>query len=198
MKYTTILDYWFGKVERDEDIAKDKQSLWFQGGKEVDIYIIEHFKNALEEAKKGALNEWKETPRQRLALIILLDQFSRNIYRNNPQMYESDSLSLELCTKGIEQEMDCKLFPVYRQFFYMPLQHVEDLTSQQKSVELYTQLKNDAPQSTKEYFAMAVKSAKRHCEIIELFGRFPHRNKILGRLSTAEEKAFLETPDSSF
>ena len=199
MHHTTILHYWFGEnVQTADNIAKDKQQLWFTGGQEIDSEITQLFGDALEEAKSGKYTSWENTAHSRLAFIILLDQFSRNIYRNTQRMYESDSQSLQLCITGIEQKMDEELLPIYRQFFYMPLQHAENLQLQEKSVQMYTKIWKDAPESTKDYFSKAVNSAKRHHEIIEMFGRFPHRNKILQRESTKEEQEFLQTPNSSF
>ncbi|BBM84867.1 DUF924 family protein [Candidatus Uabimicrobium amorphum] len=199
MQPTTILNYWFGETIQDaENTASDKQPLWFTGSKDIDSEITEKFGSALEDAKNGKFNDWENTPQNRLALIILLDQFSRNIYRNTPRMYESDPQSLQLCLAGIEQKVDDELFPIHRQFFYMPLQHAEDLQLQEKSVQMYTKTWEEAPESTKEYFAQTVTYAKKHHDVIAMFGRFPHRNAILQRESTKEEKEFLQTPGSSF
>lgn len=199
MHHTTILDYWFGEnVNSADNIATDKQKLWFTGGQEIDREITHLFANALDEAKKGTYVAWENTALSRLALIILLDQFSRNIYRNTKGMYGSDAQSLQLCLTGLEKKMDEELLPIHRQFFYMPLQHAEDLKLQQKSVQMYKKIREDAPEITKDYFSKAVNSATRHCEIIQMFGRFPHRNKILQRESTKEEQEFLQTPNSSF
>lgn len=198
MEYQKVLDYWFGKIESNKDLAIKKNNIWFQGSSEIDMYITETFKKMLEKAEKNELDFWQETTRGNLALIILLDQFSRNIYRNSKKAYQSDKKSLAICIDGIDKKIDKNLYPIEKQFFYMPLQHAENIQIQEKSVFHYKNLLQEAPEATKSYFESTVKSAEQHKEIIDLFGRFPHRNKILGRNSSKKEIEFLKTPNSSF
>ncbi|MBF8302770.1 MAG: hypothetical protein HW396_1051, partial [Candidatus Dadabacteria bacterium] len=154
----------------------------------------------LELAVGGKLKSWENTPRGTLALIILLDQFSRNIYRGTAKAFSQDSLALYVCLRGIEKGFDKRLHPVERLFLYMPLEHSEDLEMQKKSVEYFSMLEKlfPAPPSLASMVSEFKKYAGMHYVIIERFGRFPHRNEILGRKSTPEEIEFLKQPGSSF
>ncbi len=177
-----VLDFWF----RDP-------SIWFEGSDKVDQEISERFSEHHERARYGQLSYWKETPKGRLALIILLDQFSRHLYRESPEAFACDALALSLVLEGLEIGDDLVLEPEERAFFYMPLQHAENLQIQRLSVEKYEELATIYPEASNFFFY-----AERHKEIIERFGHFPHRNPILGRPFTEEEVAFLEEPYSSF
>ncbi|WP_461521453.1 DUF924 family protein, partial [Porticoccus sp.] len=130
--------------------------------------------------------------------IIVLDQFSRNIYRYFPTAYSSDRLALNWSLSGIDAGLDKQLRPIQRVFFYLPLEHAEDLAIQQRSVSLFQQLLAQVPIGQKEIFAGFLDYAERHAAVIKQFGRFPHRNKILGRESTPEEIVYLEQPGSGF
>jgi len=172
-----ILGFWF----LDENKPK-----WFIQDKEFDKVITEKFLGYYNVAASGSLDYWKGSSEGIVALIIILDQFSRNIFRGLAQSFATDSKALTMVKEAIDQGMDQEVFAEYRHFLYMPLMHSEDLEDQNLSVKLFS----NEP-SSYEY-------AKMHMEIIKKFGRFPHRNKILGRKSTEEEIRFLTTPNSSF
>ncbi len=139
-----------------------------------------------------------ETPRGRLALILLLDQLPRAIYRGTPRAFEKDDKALGLAREGLQLKMDHHLRYIERLFFLLPLEHAEDLDAQQQSVRRFLELEAEVAPPLRPAFGGFVEYAVRHRDVIERFGRFPHRNEILGRESTAEEEAFLKEPGSSF
>jgi len=190
--------FWFGVLKTPADFPREKVAFWFMKNDNVDRLIREAYLSILEDTLQGLFEDWKKTPRGYLCMILVLDQFPRHIYRNKPQSFAQDPLALELVLKGIEKGIDQDLFPVERMFFYMPLQHSEDLKNQERSVALYTDLLEDVHQMMKPPFLEFLKYAKMHLDVIKRFGRFPHRNAILSRPSTPEEEAFLKTPGSSF
>lgn len=203
MRNQAILDYWFGDLSDDKPIDKKSSAYrrWFSGGRQVDEEIRVNFEADLKKAAAGGYTEWEEAPRGRLALIILFDQMTRNMYRGTPQMFAFDPLALSLTLRSLKDGMDQSLSLIERQFMYMPLMHSEDLKNQELSLQKFTQLVEDSreksPHSTL-YYDNSRDYAQRHWTIIVQFGRFPHRNKILGRPSTAQEQEFLQTPGSSF
>ncbi len=197
-KYDQILTYWFGELKTSESFPIENASLWFDGGEEVNQYITDTFSSDLELAKKGQCDSWTQTPRGRLALIVLLDQFSRNIYKGSPKAFEQDSKALQLALHGLRKEDDKKLFPVERTFFYLPLEHSEALPIQEECVRLFKELADEVSPAIELPMRNALDYAIRHYDIIKRFDRFPHRNAVLGRKSTQEEVEFLKGPDSSF
>lgn len=174
-----ILDFWF-----DESV----EPMWFKKDAAFDRQVEENFLDTYELAARGGLANWKDRPKETLALIILLDQFPRNMFRNSSRAFATDKLAVELTKYAISRNFDADLSIKERIFLYMPLMHSERLEDQEKAIEVYTQL---GKEDNLEY-------ALKHKEIIDRFGRFPHRNKILGRESTAAEKLFLSQPGSSF
>ncbi len=192
-----VLHFWFGPLKTPEDFPKDQATLWFAKDEAFDQQIRERFKTTLEAASQQQLH-WQQTPRDKLALVILMDQFSRNIYRNKPQAFALDPLSVDLVANMILHKEDQELYPIERMFLYLPFEHSEDLKQQVISVELFKNLHEQAPKGIRSFLQEALSYAIQHYEIIERFGRFPHRNAILGRTSTQEELAFLKTPGSSF
>ena len=195
-----ILNYWFGKLREGEAPSSDYYKKWFAKRIEIDQYIKTNFEDDLELAVGGKLKSWENTPRGSLAMIILLDQFSRNIYRGTAKAFSQDSLALDVCLRGIEMGFDKMLHPVERLFFFMPLEHSEDLEIQKKSVEYFSMMEKLYP-TPPSLASMALefrKYAEMHYVIIKRFGRFPHRNEVLGRESTPEEIEFLKQPGSSF
>lgn len=196
--YETILNFWFGALNGPSDIPKDKVQTWFMKSDTFDKQIEDTFSHLFESAKKGELNQWKETPKGRLALIILCDQFSRNTFRGSEKAFSFDSIALQLTLEGIENGHDLELHPLERAFFYLPLEHSEDLAIQEKSVQAFEKLHEDSPEDVKSFFHDNLDYAYRHKKIIDEFGRYPHRNEALGRKSTKEEISFLDTPGSSF
>jgi len=190
-----VLDFWFGK---DSQNPLSHSSLWWKKDPAFDQEIREKFGKALRNAAQGTLSDWGKTPQGRLALIILLDQFSRNMYRNQPESFANDALALSLSLEGIRQGMDQGVSPEKRVFFYMPLMHSENNQTQEQGLEVYRQLADSAPPELKKTLLDNLDFAGKHAAIIRRFGRFPHRNLILGRTSTPEEIEFLKGPDSSF
>jgi uncharacterized protein (DUF924 family) len=180
-----VLDFWFGAPDSRERGTSRK--LWFRKSDAFDAEVRERFHTTWEAAFRGDLQRWQATPLAGLALVIVLDQFPRNMFRGTPRAFASDGPALVAAGNLAARGFDRVLSPVERSFAYLPFEHAEDLVSQRRSLELYRPL---AP-SLREY-------ARRHYEIIARFGRFPHRNAILGRESTPEETEFLKGPGSSF
>jgi uncharacterized protein (DUF924 family) len=193
-----ILEYWFGSLQTAEVYPKDKAKQWFGGGTAVDNDIRNRFEELVRAATKNELAAWKETAKGRLALIILVDQFTRNIYRGTPQAFAYDSIAQELTLEGIIQGHDQALFPIERVFFYLPLEHSENIEIQGMSVEKFHAILPAVPPEHASHFISFENYAQRHYEIIAKFGRFPHRNEILSRESTPEEVEFLKDPKASF
>jgi len=194
----SILGFWFGDAADDTAAAASQAGLWWGKNDEADRQIGERFEAMLQQAAAGELDAWKQTPQGRLALILLLDQFPRNIYRGTPQAFAYDARARQLTLEGLESGDDKALRPIERVFFYLPLEHAEDLSLQQRCVALFEQLQSSLPEEVAKVFGGFTDFAHKHLVIIERFGRFPHRNDTLGRESTAEEIAFLATPNSSF
>lgn len=189
-KAKEIMEFWFG------DTTEFRQE-WFQKNPEFDEKIRQKFGEDLEAAIRGEYDDWAKTPEGRMALIILLDQFSRNLFRGSPRSFGQDDKALELTLEGIELGHDLKVPPIQRTFFYLPLEHSEELEMQNLALKKYGELLE--AQGEEDYVAkQSLEYARRHHVIIERFGRFPHRNEVLGRESTPEELHFLTQPNSSF
>jgi uncharacterized protein (DUF924 family) len=189
-KIQHILDFWFGNLEDANVPSTERTDLWFGADENVDKTIREIFFDDLQRAIQDEYIEWEETARGRLALIILLDQFSRSIYRNTPEAYSQDNKALALCLQGIQREQDHTLSLIERVFFYMPLEHAEKLEVQVRSVMAYQVLVDLSLPELVGVFQGFLNYAVWHYEIIRRFGRFPQRNAILGRDSTTEELEF--------
>ena len=186
----TILDFWFGHPN-DPNYGKI-QPFWFEKSSDFDAKVCDFFLEDYQKAVAGSLHDWMNSPETCLALILLLDQFPRNMFRDTPQAFATDWEALSLAQHATNKGYDRKLLAVQRWFIYLPFEHSENLADQRKCIKLFQQLSHDP------YSAKAIESAFRHKEIISRFGRFPHRNAILGRISTPEEEEFLEEPGSSF
>ncbi len=195
MEHQKVVDFWFGDLKSNEDvISKSTRSRWFMKSDEFDREIKDRFSKALESAANGELDSWLESGRGRLGFIILLDQFSRNIFRDQANSFDYDPMALKVCLDGIEKKQDEELLFAQRSFFYMPLMHSEDREIQKKSIEIFTKLGIDEGKTGSDHLEYAIK----HKAIIDRFGRYPHRNQILERTSTPEEIEFLKGPNSSF
>jgi len=187
-KIHTILDYWFHGI--DDQSPMDRNQLpfkkWFLKDERVDEEIRELFESDLIKAAEGAYKKWEDDSQGRLALILLYDQFSRNMYRDTVKMYAYDALALELTLGSISQERDRELMLIQRAFLYLPLMHFEDLSLQQMSVDCFTKLVEESkikiPDNT-HYYEYTLKYAQEHFDTITKFGRFPYRDSILGRNS---------------
>jgi uncharacterized protein (DUF924 family) len=187
-----ILTFWFGKPQDDEAYYKERSAIWFDHKPEFDQEIGTRFATDYQLAAGRKLMEWQSTPHSGLAFVILLDQFPRNMFRDDPRAFATDPLAREVAAHLIQENFDQQLLLVERLFVYLPFMHSEDLLHQQRSVALFQQLAKE------QHYLDAVSYAVHHMEIIERFGRFPHRNAALRRPSTPEEQEFLQQPGSSF
>lgn len=194
----TVLEFWFGNAGDDTATAQAQQKLWWSKNAEVDADIRNRFAALVETAASGKLDDWAQDARSRLALILLFDQFPRNMYRDTPRAFSYDPLARELALAGIAGGADRKLRAIERVFFYLPLEHAESPELQERCVALFTALAAGVPEADRKTFKGYADYAVRHRDVIHRFGRFPHRNHILGRASTPEEIAFLKQPGSSF
>jgi len=185
-----ILDFWFGPVGSEEYGTERKQ--WFRKDAAFDALLRGRFEAVIANALAGAYADWAATPRGALARILLLDQFTRNAFRDLPGAFAGDALALEVAGNAVDLHLDADLIAVERYFVYLPFAHAEAPALQQRSVQLFTRLRDET--GLEEPLVWA----RRHASVIALFGRFPHRNVILGRPSTAEEIAFLSAPGSRF
>lgn len=195
--YAEILHFWFGS-DTIGVIPQERLKFWFGGDRQTDHLIRERFSEHLAAAVEGRLHFWGQEPGGRLALILLLDQFPRNIYRGTPRAYAYDDRALQVTLEGLEQGQDRDLALVERAFMYMPLEHAEDREIQKRSVNLFEQLLEEALPEQKPVFETFADYARRHRDVIARFGRFPHRNEVLCRSSTSEETVFLREPGSRF
>ena len=194
-----LLDLWFGDEADDAIRAKRQAPLWWGKNSETDALLSNRFGELAKAAAEGSLAHWADLPDGRLALILLLDQLPRNIHRGTPAAFVQDPLARDLCLKGLVLGADNALSPLARVFFYLPLEHAESREQQARSVALFEALAAEQTGTpAQETFAGFADFARRHQVIIERFGRFPHRNDILGRTSTPEEAEFLQQPGSGF
>lgn len=197
MDAQAVLDCWFGADPDEDVVVREKGGMWWKSDPAVDHDLRARFAGLVEMAGRNEL-DWASTPRGLLALILLTDQFPRNIHRGTPRAFFFDPIARAHCRDGIARGADGLLRSIERVFHYLPLEHSESQEDQDESVRLFSGLVRDARPDRKELYAGYLRYAERHREIIVRFGRFPHRNRILGRTSTAEEIAFLQTPGSSF
>jgi uncharacterized protein (DUF924 family) len=208
-----VREFWFGKpltgpLQGESEAAsralalKRRASLWFQANPQLtsrqDELIRSRFQDLVERAGRGELAAWADSPRRRLSLIILLDQFPRHIYRGTAQAFAYDTRALGLALSGMQSAADGALNVIERIFFYMPLEHAESTEVQDESVAAYQRLVTDSPVELRSTFEDALQSAEEHRALIRRFGRFPHRNHVLGRESTAEEEAYLRKNGAAF
>lgn len=196
--WESLHDFWFGKVLTNSHTLKTQLKLWFFRDPKSDQDLAERFGSFVDRARFGEFDSWTTTPRSALCLIILLDQVPRNIYRGSPDAYQFDELSLALAKQFLTQGFDRNLHSLERVFMYLPFQHSEKVEDQEVSMKLFNELSAQASPELKEFFMICREQARRHLEAIERFGRFPHRNTILNRISTAQELKFLEDPKSWF
>jgi uncharacterized protein (DUF924 family) len=191
IRIDAILDFWFMDKELSAPQIDGRMDVWFGADSVFDEEIAREFADDVELAAEGKLDHWADEPRGRLALILLLDQFRRNIYRNGPEAFACDKAALKLCVEGAMEKKDKGLSPIQRAFFYMPLQHAESRKVQQKAVSIYNKLAEAVSPTYRETFETMAQFAELHADIVERFGRFPHRNVILNRENTAEEEEYL-------
>jgi uncharacterized protein (DUF924 family) len=187
-----VLEFWIGAPLADAPAAAEAQKRWFMGGADLDRAIRERFGADIERAAEGAYDAWTETARGRLALVILLDQFSRNAFRGTPKAFAQDAKARQIVQEGIARGHDRGLGTIEALFFGLPIEHAEDLALQHQSVAWYEKLAADAPPHLAQLAAGALDFAKLHRDVIERFGRYPQRNQALGRTTTPEEQVYLD------
>ena len=192
-----ILSFWFKEQELSAPQIDRRMDIWFSEDAVFDHEIEKEFADDVDAASAGKLDHWAAQSDGRLALIILIDQFRRNIYRGTAEAFSKDKLALKLCVEGAMEKKDKGLSLIQRVFFYMPLQHSESRKVQAKSVELYNRLAEAASPTYRETYLTIAQFAELHKDIIDQFGRFPHRNQLLNRENTAEEAEYLaaDSPD---
>ena len=197
MCHTTIHRFWFNQIDESGHIPDTTARRWFVKDADFDHEITHRFSVLHRQAISGSLDHWAETIRGRLCLILVLDQFSRNMYRNSAKAFASDAKALALTKQGLESRHDLALSANERAFFYLLLEHSESQQDQITSVTCFTRLARNAPVNAAR-MSSYLDYARRHQDIINRFGRFPHRNQVLGRASTPEEQAYLAQPGSGF
>jgi len=176
-----VLSFWFDETQPQQ---------WFQVSPAFDRLVSTRFMEAYERAKEGILEDWKKDADGCLALCLLLDQFPRNMFRNEVQAFLTDGKALVIAKYAVAKGFDLVVPPVRRRFLYLPFEHSENLSDQRRCVDLFAKMKGDDP--------LGHEYALRHLKVIEAFGRFPHRNTILGRMNTPDEEAYLATPGAGF
>lgn len=196
----TILHYWFGETE--QNIIEGRGQLWFACSDEIDQQIQSRFGDFVLAAANGELDHWRASPRSCLALLVLLDQFTRNIYRGSGQAFASDPMALAICYDLLTQGFDRLLSASERLFCYLPLEHSEAIEDQRRCVQLFTDLAAEVKQQYGEQYTAMFKGyidyAVDHHDIIAEFGRFPHRNELLGRESSQAELGYLQGGGKTF
>ena len=197
VRIDAILSFWFKEKDLSAPQIDQRLNIWFGEDPVFDHECKKEFADDVQMASDGKLDHWAHEPRGRLALILLLDQFRRNIYRNTAEAFAMDKAALKLCVQGAMEKKDKGLAPIQKAFFYMPLQHAESRKVQAKAVDIFNRLAEAVSPTYRETFETIAQFAELHRDIIEQFGRFPHRNKVLGRQNTPEEGEYLagDSPD---
>lgn len=194
-----ILDFWFGdSAATDAEIAERQSGLWWGKSAQVDARIRRDFGPLVEAAARGQLNHWSSTEPGLLALLLLTDQFRRNLYRDQAEAYALDELARGLTRQCLQRGGDRQLRPVQRVFVYLPLEHSESLMDQDMSVRVFSALVDQVPADQRAAFENFLGFARAHRDVIARYGRFPHRNAALGRADTAAERVYLADPDAGF
>lgn len=194
-----VLDYWIGAASEDHLFANRQHKLWFTKSADTDAFIARHYAALHAALRAGLARSWANAgSRSRLAAIVVLDQFSRNMFRDTSDAFASDPLALELARQGVTAGDHMQLTEIERSFFYLPFEHSEALEDQNESVALFGGLAADARDAFRPICTSSLDYALRHRDVIRRFGRFPHRNDILGRESTAEEADYLSKPGAGF
>jgi uncharacterized protein (DUF924 family) len=193
-----LLGFWFPAPLDDPATVAERARLWFSLDADFDAEIRERFGALPARARAGGLDDWRRGPRSCLALTLVLDQLPRNLYRDTAECFAYDALAHELAQDALARGVDAALAPLEAAFLYLPLEHAEDPASQQRCVSLFRDLVSRAPAALRPQFESFVSYAVRHRDVIARFGRFPHRNRLLGRASTPQERAYLEAGGETF
>ena len=193
-----VLDFWFGELNELGCSSPEHRKRWWTKSDAFDEAIKAHFLHDYEAVVAGERESWRNTERGTLAYIIVLDQFSRNMFRGTPEMFTADELAREACREGLDAGFDAELEFDERVFFCLSLEHSESMDDHERCLEIFHDLLSSAPEPLEADAKNYLDFAKAHKAIVERFGRYPHRNATLGRASTPEEIEFLEEPGSSF
>jgi len=193
-----LLDWWFGSSGSASEVATQKGRLWFGKRDSQDLEARERFGDWTGQALAGGLTEWMQCPEGWLALVLLLDQIPRMIFRDTPKAFAGDLRAQKLVAQGIAADYERQLQPIQRVFIYLVFEHSENLAVQNEGVSRYIELVRQQPETDRALFNNYLDYAERHQKVIAQFGRFPHRNAVLGRESTVEELEFLSKPGSRF
>jgi len=186
-----VLTFWFGEAAKDEAELMQQVRRWFMGGFGMDAEVVERFGVAVDAAVAGELDGWAATSRGRMVLVLLLDQLTRNAYRGDGKTYAGNARAQRLCLEAFDRGFDKELSFVERLFLSMPLLHSEHAAHHERLAVLARDLQASAPPLYQKMCAMQAEQVAKYADIIRRYGRFPHRNELLGRTSTEEEKAFL-------
>lgn len=194
-----VLNFWFAEAASDPTKLEDRNELWWSGDEAVDRIIASRSVTLLARLASGLGQIWADKgPAERLAAIVALDQFTRNIFRDTEFAFENDPLALAMCKEGLEKDEDKVLSPLKRWFFYLPLMHSENIDDQNHSVSLYENLLEETDDAYFKSIQGALEFAIKHRDVIAQYGRFPHRNALIGRQSTQSELDYLALPGSGF
>lgn len=191
-------EFWFGELPDETSWPDDLNKRWYMGGEELDREIERRFGDWIEAAANGELDHWKEETRGQLCLIVLFDQFTRNVFRGSGDAFKYDELARELALDLIDSGRKDELYPIEQVLVFMPLEHSEDIGHQQRCVELFKELTEEVPEEIADTFVNFTDYAVKHHDIIATFGRFPHRNALLDRAPTPEEETYLEEGGATF
>lgn len=196
--WSELLEWWFGSGQSAAEVAASRTPLWFGYRPEQDDEARERFGELCQRALAGELGEWPAQAESWLALLLLLDQLPRMIYRNTPSAFAGDARAQYVLRGGLDRGLQAQLPAIRQVFAYLVLEHAEDMAAQDQAVERFAALHAASGAKERKVFAGYLDYAERHRDVIRRFARFPHRNAILGRVSTAEELAFLQQPGSRF
>lgn len=198
MDAETVLSFWLGELDENGLCATEQTERWWAKDAAFDELVRERFGALIESIADGGQREWLDTPRGRLAYVVVLDQFTRNAFRGSARAFAQDGLALSTAEEGITVGHDRQLRGQERVFLYMPFMHSEDLSTQERGVALFRAFRDESHGPLRKELDNNLLFAERHRDVIANWGRFPHRNQILGRVSTEEEREFLKQPGSSF
>jgi len=198
VRASAIVEFWFGRLDQAGLPAADISRRWFTPDEDFDTEIRARFEADLRNAAASRLTRWEREARGALALVLLFDQFPRNMYRGRARAFVFDEHARAVAERAIRAGHEDTLWPIERAFLYMPFQHAEDATLQARSVQRFAALADAVPEEQRPQFRTFLDFAERHREVIERFGRFPHRNAVLGRRTTPEEEAFLRQGGESW
>jgi uncharacterized protein (DUF924 family) len=193
-----VLSFWFGKLDADGFATEEQSKKWFSRDDDFDAEISRLFRSDYDLIAAGKREGWLDAPRSSLAYVIVLDQFARNMFRRSPQAFAADPRALQAAQASVDLRFDRELRTAERVFLYMPFMHAEDLAAQDRCIDLFEGCAAEVPERVRDRVIGNVKYARAHRDIIARFGRFPHRNTVLGRTSTPDEIEFLKQPGSSF